>query len=216
MRARRTGAVLLGELDLRSRQAWPSSQCPAGVGEPSETRGDSGAVRRAVRVRQTTGRYRPLAGARTLRRGWRFALPAATNCRRCIDEVYPLARRTSDSWSLGTLRVVPLDEVLRRQSGRYGVAAELDDRAGGRERALLCGTCVKTPVWRGDRSSTTGRSPVPSRAACSSRSAAKPRCGSARPPAPAEPDPAVAFAAFDEPGNELREALPCSKDIGHG
>jgi len=120
------------------------------------------------------------------------------------DEIYPLAQRHMEQFERGELVPVPLDGVLRRQTGRYRAANDLDD--AGRQRAsdVLCGRCVKAPVWRGDQ---PGIDQIPCPEACSvlvslCREAA---LWQKHPPQRADIDPQVAFAAFDVPGNEVRE-----------
>ena len=162
------------------------------------------ALRRQARFDER-GRYRPLSGARTLPGGWQTRCPA-DGVGALVDEVYPLALRHSEQWKSGTLRVVGMEDVLARQSGRYAVAASLDERGRGVATDALCARCVRTPVWTGAEPRLRTRFPAPSRAACLCRSAARRRCGSANRRRLAEPDPNVAFAAFDAPGNEIREA----------
>ena len=150
------------------------------------------------------GRYRPLSGARTLPRGWQFAASDAATLGAAVEQIYPLALAHAKQHNEGTLRLVSLDEVLRRQSGRYESTSGLS--AAGRDRSseLVCGECIRTPVWRGDSCNASG---VPCPEPCSvlvafCREAA---LWEREPPEPAAPDPTVPWAAFEEPGNELRE-----------
>jgi sirohydrochlorin cobaltochelatase len=201
-----------GELRISYEAGMAVVAGPEGVGEASDVEGSPAALRRHVRF-DDYGRYRPLAGARSLPHGWR------ARCRTVelpflLDEIYPLALRHSEQWAAGTLRVVPLDDVLTRQTGRYAVAAELDGR--GRETAarVLCAACVKIPVWRGDR---PGDDQIPCPEPCSMlvslcREAA---LWQREPPAPGAPNPRIAFAGFDAPRNELREAYLAAR-YGHG
>ena len=87
------------------------------------------ALRRQARFDER-GRYRPLSGARTLPGGWQTRCPS-DGVGAFVDEVYPLALRHSEQWKSGTLRVVGMEDVLARQSGRYAVAASLDERGRG-------------------------------------------------------------------------------------
>lgn len=150
------------------------------------------------------GAYRPLSGARTLPRGWEVILGRSLSLEAALEAIYPLSTVHQRQFEDGTLEVVPLQAVLERQTGRYEGAAALSD--AGRELAIsvLCGGCVRTPVWHGD---PCDESEIPCPEPCSvlvalCREAA---LWEAVRPALAPADPAVPFAAFEEPGNELRE-----------
>lgn len=150
------------------------------------------------------GRYRPLRGAKTMRHDWR------TRCRRerldeVLDAVYPLALHHIADWKNGKLRLVGLDEVLSRQSGRYELSSTLAQEARDAAAEVLCGRCVKVPVWRGE---TPEREDIPCPEPCSVLVAL---CREAAIweedlPEPVEPDPTVQFADFETSGNEIREA----------
>jgi sirohydrochlorin cobaltochelatase len=165
------------------------------------------------------GRYRPLPSAVGLQAGWQ-ARDRLERLPYYIDAVYPLATTHIQQQRDGELRVVSLDEVFARQSGRYRIAAELDP--AGREAAVtaLCSRCVKTPMWteppvrdaalpkpNAQRPTPSGQWPIPCPEPCSvmlslCREAA---LWQREPPAPAPGDDAVPFAAFDRPGNAIRE-----------
>lgn len=165
---------------------------------------DEDALRRHVRV-DGNGRYRPLSGARTLPGGWQVETGAALPLERAIETVYPLALTHMRLHAEGGLRIVTLDEVLSRQTGRYEASANLPRERRALATRLLCGQCVRVPVWNGE---ACGATEIPCPEPCSvlvslCREAA---LWEDEQPEPAHTDPAVAFAAFDEPGNELREA----------
>ena len=150
------------------------------------------------------GRYRPLSGARTMPGGWRVELPARL-AGAALDAVYPLAALHQAQAAAGTLRVVPFAETVARQRGRDRAAGELDADGRDRARATLCGGCVRTPVWAGERA---GAEAIPCPEVCGlllalCREAARWRD---EPPSPAPPDADVPYAAFGTPGNEVREA----------
>jgi sirohydrochlorin cobaltochelatase len=185
---------------------------PDGAGEDSQLEGSAAALRNQVRF-DSQGRYRPLAGAHSLRHGWQMRCRAA-ELPALLDEVYPLALRHSDSWSRGTLRLVQLDEVLRRQSGRYAVAGELGEQGRAAASGGLCATCVKSPAWRGDHPADD-QIPCPEPCSVLVSLCREAALWQRDPPAPSEPNSAIAFAAFDEPGNEVREAYLAAR-YGHG
>jgi hypothetical protein len=150
------------------------------------------------------GRYRPLSGARTLPTGWSIAPQPELPLECILDIVYPLARTHQRHFAEGELRVVSLEDVLRRQSGRYESAAALPSAGRRAAVATVCGACVRVPVWDG---AACAAADIPCPEPCSvmvsfCREAA---AWHANPPTPAPVDDAVAWAAFDEPGNELRE-----------
>jgi hypothetical protein len=150
------------------------------------------------------GRYRPLTGARTLPAGWFAPATEALPVEQAIEVVYPLALTHRRQYEQGSLRVVALDAVLRRQSGRYEETASLDDDNRRDAVRLVCGECVRRPVWDG---SGCGPNEIPCPEPCSvmvsfCREAA---IWQQQRPAPAAEDRSVAWAAFDVPGNELRE-----------
>jgi sirohydrochlorin cobaltochelatase len=197
------GAFRLGGLDIAFEGGAAVVSGPAGVGEATEVEGSRACLREWTRS-DGAGRYRPLAGARTMRRGWRARCLAA-ELPALLDEVYPLALRHREQLAMGTLRVVSIEDVLARQTGRYAVAAGLDDDGRRAASEALCSRCVKTPVWRGD---TPDDGTVPCPEPCSvlvslCREAA---LWQRERPATSDADLGIAFAAFDEPGNEVREA----------
>lgn len=151
-----------------------------------------------------TGRYRPLSGARTLKAGWRFEFADPAFGAAAVETVYPLATIHQRQLAAGDLRIVSLEDVLARQSGRYEDSSSLP--AAGRVRAFrtVCAECVRVPVWNGDR---CAEDEIPCPEPCSVLVAF---CREAaiwetdRPPLTSA-DATIAWAAFDEPGNELRE-----------
>lgn len=150
------------------------------------------------------GRYRPLSGAATVPTGWSAPLGPDFGGDAAIETVYPLALTHQRQFAAGTLRVVPLEDVLARQSGRYESSAVLSEEGRTRAAGIVCGACVRHPVWDG-AACAPGDIPCPE--ACSvlvafCREAA---FWQASPPSREAPDPRIAWAAFEEPGNELRE-----------
>lgn len=152
--------------------------------------------------RDNLGRYRPLSGARTLPGGWEFRGEQSA-LREAVDVVYPLARIHVEQFANGTLRVVPLDDVLMRQSGRYEDASGLPAPARRRAVSTVCGACVRVPVWDGQP--LDGGIPCPEACSVMVAFCREAALWEAEAPEPAEVDLSVPWAAFDEPGNELRE-----------
>jgi hypothetical protein len=192
----------LGELWIRETPEGPT----IGAGDSAEeVEPVSEALRRHTRM-DDRGRYRPLTGARSMRRGWFVRCGPTLPLGDAIEVVYPLATVHRRQWSEGTLRVVTLDDVLARQTGRYEVAAQLSGEGRERVRRVLCETvCLRMPVWAG---AACGEDEIPCPEPCSvlvslAREAA---LWEHALPERAEVDDSVEFAAFDEPGNAIREA----------
>lgn len=196
---------VLGEVTVSFVGASAVVQGPPSSSGVVDLPPDPDAVRLFVRE-DASGRYRPLSGARTMRGGWRVQCATPEELEMVLDAVYPLALRHREMAGRGELATVDLETVLARQTGRYRVAARLSD--GGRRlaREVLCGQCVRTPAWAGEPIEVDG---IPCPEPCSVLVAL---CREAalwedEPPEPGPADSSVAYAAFDVPGNEIREAF---------
>lgn len=199
-------AGIFGELRVTEDAGGPVLHGPRRRGAEIEITPDEAALREHVRFDQH-GRYRPLSGARSLRGGWRVACGPEFAVEDAIEVVYPLALAHRRLFEAGILELVTLGTVLQRQGGRYEVAGGLPAEAGERASDVLCAGCVRTPAWRGEAVAPAG---IPCPEPCSvlvslCREAA---LWESSPPAPAAVDATVAFAAFDAPGNEVREEYP--------
>ena len=155
------------------------------------------------------GRYRPLSGAGSLRADWHVRLETLTGLSEALDAIYPLAEAHAAAWETGTLAISDLDSVLRRQTGRYAIAANLGERNRRIAAQVLCGRCVRVPVW--DDGPVPPASPEETMIPCPEPcSVLVSLCREAALwerdlPQAAPVNPAVPFAAFDQPGNEIRE-----------
>lgn len=88
-----------------------------------------------------TGAFRSLHTAPTLKHGWRLDLPDLGQVRLALDFFYPAALGMAHSLEKGTLTVVPLRELLGRQTGMYRFANTItDDQAHA-----MIGTCCADP-----------------------------------------------------------------------
>lgn len=165
---------------------------------------DPDVVREAVRF-DAQGRYRPLSGARGLPGGWTIRCEDDGELLRVLETIYPLAVTHQEQYAKGTLRVVGLDEVLARQSGRYELARALPPEGRRRAAEVVCKACVRVPVWQGGSPEPLA---IPCPEPCSVLVAF---CREAvlweRAQAPpGEDDPTTAFADFEAEGNALRNA----------
>lgn len=215
MVARDDYVVLLGELWITPDDGVALIQGPSRTGgipgpgpdfEPDEREipSNEAALRAAVRTDER-GRYRPLAGAKTLPGAWRLHCRPGFELVDAIEVIYPLATVHRRQLEQGTLEIVGLDAVLERQSGRYRVAASLSNEGRDAASDVLCGICVKQPLWRGDVASD-GQIPCPEPCSVLVSLCREAALWEKDAPAPSEVDPLTGFAAFDEPGNEVREA----------
>jgi hypothetical protein len=176
-----------------------------GPGLPRETLpADEDALRRHTRV-DATGRYRPLSGARTLPAGWEVETGPSLPLDVAVETVYPLALTHMRQFAGGDLRVVSLDEVLARQTGRYAEARRLPEEGRALAAGLLCGQCVRVPVWSG-QACASEEIPCPEPCSVLVSLCREAALWEDEPPGAATPDLTVSFAAFETPGNELREA----------
>lgn len=195
--------IRFGEVTLRIAEDMESITVvgPAGFGERERLLMTPDELREFTRS-DDRGRYRPLPGALTMRTNWEAEVRGELAA--VAEALYPLAAEQQALAEDGELRIVWLDDVLSRQTGRYRTANELDERGRDVAARVLCGQCVKQPLWRGE---TWDEQSIPCPEACSVMVAL---CREAavwekERPSRAEPNPDVAFAAFEEPGNEIRE-----------
>ena len=201
----------LGEVRVAFRAGRVELSGPRRGAEPVPLAPTVEALRQHVRD-DDDGRYRPLSGARTMPGGWRVSLPESL-AEAAIEAVYPQALLHQCQAAKGTLRVVAFEEVIARQRGRYRVAGELDAEGRQQASAVLCGGCVRTPVWTAETATDDGiLCPEP----CSVMIAL---CREAalwqrEAPAPATPNTEVAYADFAAPGNEIREAYLAGMPAG--
>jgi sirohydrochlorin cobaltochelatase len=200
-RSRERGPGGEGELRIHGPEG---AEIVLGPGKTThELVADEDALLSAVRF-DSAGRYRPLPGARSLPGGWQVQCGPELPLASAVEAVYPLAATHRRLFEEGRLTVVSLEDVLARQSGRYAIAAALPYDARETAADVLCGRCVKSPAWRGAGCGTAG---IPCPEPCSvlvalCREAA---LWEAAPPEPAIEDDSRPWAAFDQPGNEVRE-----------
>ncbi len=200
-----------GELEVSFNGNQAAVEVPGDGGEMTDVSANPAAVREWTRL-DVHGRYRPLSGARGIRRGWQVRC-SLEDLSAILDAVYPLAPRHIAMAAEGRLRIEPLDAVLGRQSGRYRAARDTPPQIREAARDVLCGTCVRTPWWDGEPAGLEGDIPCPE--PCSVFvSLCRDLTVLGGTPEPVDPDPAVPFATFEEPGNEIRER--CLERIRRG
>tara|TARA_Y100000588_G_C14142974_1_gene876983 strand:+ start:696 stop:1376 length:681 start_codon:yes stop_codon:yes gene_type:complete len=153
------------------------------------------------------GRYRPLSGARSVPHCWHTSL-GRDLVEAAIEVIYPQALTHQEQAAKGTLRIITFEELAARQQGRYQVVEELSPSSLKSAQAVLCGNCVRTPMWS-DTSPATPADSIPCPEPCSVmlelfREAT---FWQKELPESKPPNTSVAFAAFSTPGNEIREAF---------
>ena len=193
----------LGEVAVAFREGRVELSGPRSGPEAVDLEPTIDALREHVRF-DDQGHYRPLSGARTMPGGWRVSL-AGNLTEAAMEAVYPQALLHQEQAVQGTLRIVPFEDVVARQRGRYRVAGELDDEGRERARDVLCGRCVRTPVWAGTKAAQ-GAIPCPEPCSVMVALCREAALWQEEPPEPAEPDASVAFADFPASGNGIREA----------
>ena len=192
-----------GQLHITYDGATPVVHGPMRDG--SEQKVDScGETLRAWLREDDFGRYRPLSSATTMRPGWYVRCEGGLSLEEALDVIYPLARQHSAMHAAGTLRVVTLQEVFDRQSGRYGAAGTLPQTARQVAREVLCDLCVKEPLWGGPV--PVGAIPCPEPCSVMLSLCREAALWEDDPPSVAATDRRLSWAAFDAPGNEIREA----------
>ena len=203
----------LGEVAVAFREGRVELSGPCSGPEAVELEPTVQALREHVRL-DDDGRYRPLSGARTMPGGWRVSLPVNLT-EAAIEAVYPQALLHQEQAAQGALRVVPFEDVVARQRGRYRIAGELDDDGRERARDVLCGRCVRTPVWA-DATASEGAIPCPEPCSVMVALCREAALWQKEPPEPVEPDASVAFADFPTPGNAIRETYLALAPAGAG
>jgi sirohydrochlorin cobaltochelatase len=108
--------------------------------------------------------YRPLKTAPNLRHGWRLALQDLTELRIALDFFYPGRLSAFLGWENNELTTTPLRETLERQTGMYRVAAKISEKTADALVGNFCrsdGGCLRTILWRRDRSGTIASTQLP-------------------------------------------------------
>ena len=192
-----------GEVAVAFREGRVELSGPRSGPDAPTLEGTVEALREHLRLDER-GRYRPLSGARTMPGNWRISLPGNLT-EAAIEAIYPHALLHQEQAAAGALRVVPFEEVVARQRGRYRVAGELEGEDRERSREVLCGGCARTPLWADDPA-PEGDIPCPEPCSVMVALCREAALWQKEPPRATTPDPTVPFADFSTPGNEIREA----------
>jgi hypothetical protein len=196
------GAAVVGQLRLCKSGSGVRIEGPDGDGEgPEEAPADPEAFRQWIR-HTGTGQYRPLSGSRDLRSGWVLHCKDVNEAAGVVEQVYPLALRWAAQRADHRIRVMHPETALGRQSGRTRKAASLSRSGIDRAVRVLCGQCVRTPLWHGGEAPGDIPCPEPcsifialAKAAVEWEIAGDP---------PRQDEPGCAFADFAALGNPIR------------
>jgi sirohydrochlorin cobaltochelatase len=100
------------------------------------------AAREISRV-DAAGEFRPIKTAPTLKRGWQLELSSLAELQLALEFFYPAALGMARSQQAGTLKPVPLRELLGRQTGMYRFANGITDEQAGELIGKCCATATK-------------------------------------------------------------------------
>lgn len=106
---------------------------------------------RHLSVYDDEGRFRPLRTAPNLRHGWRLRLSDLAGVRLALDHFYPGMLGVLVSYERSQLPVIPLRDMLERQTGMYAVTKKITDEEAQAMIGGFCksqGSCLKTILWR--------------------------------------------------------------------
>ena len=132
---------------------------------------DGVADAREIARRDGHGRYRPLKGAPSLRRGWRLAGLDAAELVDAVGYVYPASVTNWHRERTDALDVSHYRPTAERQTGIYAEVEDLDADEVERIASALCAGCTKRREWderEGEAlSAPRGEGEVPCREPCS-------------------------------------------------
>lgn len=97
------------------------------------------------------GTFRPLRTAPNLRHGWHLLVTDLAALRLALDHFYPGMLGVLVSYDLKKLPVIPLRDLLERQTGMYAVTKKITDEEAQSMIGGFCtsqGGCLKTILWR--------------------------------------------------------------------
>ncbi|AFZ66749.1 DR2241 family protein [Deinococcus peraridilitoris] len=111
------------------------------------------------------GEHRPVHTLRNLPRGWRGVFDK-TDLPRAMHYLYPAVVEESYSCSRHALHTTPWVTTARRQTGIYAKVAQAPIELVMRTSRDVCGACLKTRLWAGDKLDKTFFDGVPGAIPC--------------------------------------------------
>lgn len=187
------------------------------AGRPAATlrrRTDPAAVRETVRF-DDRGRFRPLAGGRSLPTGWIVPDRSVDALATVLDVVYPASvvnwyRERDDR-----LDVTSFSAAAARHTGRFGDLAEIPAPVRRATVTACCGDCVRRPTWS-TTAETDSEAAIPCREPCSFLLHAMTTFDAVDAPSAPEggADRTVPRGALDTAGNRYRHRFLGAFDAG--
>ncbi len=112
----------------------------------------------------SSGNFRPLKAAPSLRADWRLFVSTVREVIEVVEAIYPARLPAWRAWRSDRLATTSLRETLNRQSGMYRVAAKISDEQINDLVANFCrsdGRCLRTILWRRDQAGTIASNKLP-------------------------------------------------------
>ncbi|PYE54562.1 DR2241 family protein [Deinococcus yavapaiensis] len=111
------------------------------------------------------GEQRPIRTLRSLPRGWRGVFDRA-NLRRAVHFLYPAVVEESFACSSHALHWTPWATTARRQTGIYAKVASAKPDLVASVSKEVCGSCLRTRLWAGEKLPKTFFDGVPGALPC--------------------------------------------------
>ncbi len=111
------------------------------------------------------GHHRPVHTLRNLPRGWRGVFDA-TDLRRAMHYLYPAVVEESFACSGHALHTTPWPTTARRQTGIYAKVTQASPDLVADVSRDVCGGCLRTRLWAGDKLDRTFFDGVPGAIPC--------------------------------------------------
>lgn len=115
--------------------------------------------------RDEGGHHRPVHTLRNMPRGWRAVLNEA-DLVRAVQYLYPAVIEETYAHSCHTLRPTPWVTTARRQTGIYARVQKATPAQVEEVAADVCGGCLRTRLWAGDKLPQTFFGGVPGAIPC--------------------------------------------------
>ena len=110
------------------------------------------------------GKYRPLKTAPNFRHGWKLIVQSLPDLRLALDAFYPGRLAAFFAFEKKELHTTSFRETLKRQSGMYRIAAQIDEEQADELIGNFCrsdGGCLRTILWTRDANQTPPSAKLP-------------------------------------------------------
>lgn len=105
---------------------------------------------RELAKRDSSGVFRPIKSAPSLKRGWQLRLNNPREALEALDYLYPAAIGLWNAWLNGQLYHTHLREFFGRQTGMYRITGRIPDEGAARVVAETCNSetgCLRKILW---------------------------------------------------------------------